>query len=488
MSRSQCKVKLVVLNGCHSYILGKILSEYVENVICVHPYVQIMDKSATVFTTAFYDALNQHANIKTTLSQPVLMAFMTAKKSVKEQCGRDRKCRYHSHRRPTAHGHCHQKLHFGPLGEEKWDRLQQIIDSADDDAAKFRAYRSEMKGHGVIPDDQLDFDLYDGNTLKLCNVTENKLALLRQYLCDELSGEEMKEHDVPNRSDFVARWEWREDPNYEELSVGYFKFQSKAHRNLARQKLNELQREEAIGFSDRKSRELQDDHKVAAMTNPEEADLGWYHRLVPRCCCSPQHPHLAEDKLILLQNGRILNRPLIDNFNELQRGKKWRAERVRRRRERTARKDQAERPSLRNEPKRIPLSVSTEEEGADSCSSGPADPRSVSPPPTMPAGIAMDISTTAVQRGSTVCSKGSGRKEKRRSPRRNVFLPQKAKLSGARSISRNESEFGSNSRNRAAPKRNVFGANSAKRTKSEKSRRNDFSATKKGSGKRNKLY
>ena len=127
----------------------------------------------------------------------------------------------------------------------------------------------------------------------------------------------MKENDIFERDQFVVDHHFQKDPHFVELSVGYFKFQSKAVRDLANKKLWDKQKEECIAFSDRKLREQQDDHKTASQKEDEgEEDLGWYHRVVPRCCCSPQHPHLAQDKLILIQNGRILNRQLID-FNEL---------------------------------------------------------------------------------------------------------------------------------------------------------------------------
>ncbi len=34
------------MNGCHSYILGKIFSEYVQSVICIHLYAKTLDRTA----------------------------------------------------------------------------------------------------------------------------------------------------------------------------------------------------------------------------------------------------------------------------------------------------------------------------------------------------------------------------------------------------------------------------------------------------------
>merc|ERR1712241_993299 len=46
-------------------------------------------------------------------------------------------------------------------------------------------------------------------------------------------------------------------------------------------------------------------------------DLAWNVRPVPQCCCSPHIPHLVQDKMILIQNGRIVNRQFIDDLDEL---------------------------------------------------------------------------------------------------------------------------------------------------------------------------
>merc|ERR1712083_1061217 len=52
------------------------------------------------------------------------------------------------------------------------------------------------------------------------------------------------------------------------------------------------------------------------------SELAWNVRSVQRCCCCPEHPHLAQDKLMLIQNGRIINRPFIDDLSELHRERK----------------------------------------------------------------------------------------------------------------------------------------------------------------------
>merc|ERR1712228_746950 len=45
--------------------------------------------------------------------------------------------------------------------------------------------------------------------------------------------------------------------------------------------------------------------------------LGWYHRVLTRCCCKSHHPHLAQDKLILIQNETIINRNIMYDLSLL---------------------------------------------------------------------------------------------------------------------------------------------------------------------------
>jgi len=64
-----------------------------------------------------------------------------------------------------------------------------------------------------------------------------------------------------------------------------------------------------------------DDHKnnqQTKSTKSEKENLAWFHRTVPNCCCAPHHPHLSQDKLLLLQNGQIINRSMIDSLEEIQ--------------------------------------------------------------------------------------------------------------------------------------------------------------------------
>merc|ERR1712032_1486022 len=51
---------------------------------------------------------------------------------------------------------------------------------------------------------------------------------------------------------------------------------------------------------------------------PIRQNLAWTHGVVPRCCCAAHHPHRSQDKLMLLQDGQIINRLMIDNLEEIQ--------------------------------------------------------------------------------------------------------------------------------------------------------------------------
>merc|ERR1719361_1009888 len=122
------------------------------------------------------------------------------------------------------------------------------------------------------------------------------MAELKQYLDCTLNDDEKKEYDIDGSDLFVVDSQWQHDPNYEELSVGYFKFESKAHRKLAKQRLIQRRKDEAVIFS----------HCILQQESWTEnevlANLAWNVRPVPQCCCSPHIPHLVQDKMILIQN------------------------------------------------------------------------------------------------------------------------------------------------------------------------------------------
>ena len=300
LSQREFKMRLAVINSCHSYILGRKMGEFVESVICTNPYIEILESLATKFTTEFYGTLRGMNDEKTPMSQLVLMAFQKTKHGIKRESKEKKKyrhkCRHHSHCHPSNKQR-HTALHLGPLHNENWNELQKIMDSQKDDYAEFRAYQSRLRKSGVLS---------DRCTLKICNVSKSKMDQLKQYLSDQLTTEEMKENDISDRNDFVIRSAWLKDPNFEELSVGYFKFRSKAHRNLAKRKLNLRHRDESIVFSQRVHR------GDPWAPKGKENDMAWYHRNVPRCCCSPEHPHRAEDKYMFIHNGHIVNRYLFD--------------------------------------------------------------------------------------------------------------------------------------------------------------------------------
>ncbi len=71
-SKAEFKAKVVILDGCHSYILDKTFSKYVSNVICVHPFVKIWPTTATKFATRFYLHFKKYDHINIGLEYTVL--------------------------------------------------------------------------------------------------------------------------------------------------------------------------------------------------------------------------------------------------------------------------------------------------------------------------------------------------------------------------------------------------------------------------------
>ena len=72
VSKEQCGIKLLILNGCHSYHLAKVFQPFVSSIICIHPQYEIEDKWSVAFTMHFYRNL---AKVKEGNELNVLKAF-----------------------------------------------------------------------------------------------------------------------------------------------------------------------------------------------------------------------------------------------------------------------------------------------------------------------------------------------------------------------------------------------------------------------------
>ena len=309
ISKENCKIKLLVLNGCHSFILGKIFSEYVENVICIHPYVKIWDRTAIIFTKHFYSALQDYTNPRTLFKLSVLKAYMDAKINVSKQCSNDKACQSHSHIFDHDNQHHYHQSHLG----ENWKQLQSQIN----DPEQFKEYKHKYANSYIS-------DIYDEQHLIISNISEFEMKNLINYLQDYDSS--------------VIEYKYINDQDYAELSYAYLKFESTEHRRTAMKILEKKKYDEEITFSNKwifERNPNQDDEKKncgSGLYSSSETDnkyeyeyenisnLGWNHRVVPRCCCAPHHPHLAQDKLILIQDGKIINRTIIKNIQQIKSG------------------------------------------------------------------------------------------------------------------------------------------------------------------------
>ena len=60
VSKDQCKIKLLLLMGCHSYYLAMIFKSFVENIICIHPHSEIEDEYSIMFNSFLHSNLTQH--------------------------------------------------------------------------------------------------------------------------------------------------------------------------------------------------------------------------------------------------------------------------------------------------------------------------------------------------------------------------------------------------------------------------------------------
>merc|ERR1711933_41937 len=105
---------------------------------------------------------------------------------------------------------------------------------------------------------------------------------LREYL------EDSKPKEMKNERSFVKKATFQKDEHYEELSVAFFKFETSDHRRIAMDILSQKRYDEELQLSEQILLHKHNDK------NNDITNLGWNHRVIPRCCCAPHHPHLAQ--------------------------------------------------------------------------------------------------------------------------------------------------------------------------------------------------
>lgn len=258
-SKKECKIKLIVLNGCHSYILGKIFSEYVENVICINPYVKIWDSTATTFAKAFYSALPSYTKPSVPFKDSVFRSFLEAKQQITQIIANDNACNSHSHSK-------------------------------------------ECNGQ--------DFKEDDEQTLIVCNIDSEKNMEQIVSLINDATLTKYGEC-------ILERYTFQKDEHYEELSCVFLRFKNKEYRRIGMDILSQKQYDEELLFSQHILLSEDEEKKESEMESYNALGLGWDHRVLSRCCCNAHYPRLAQDKLLLIQNENIINRNIMYDLSLL---------------------------------------------------------------------------------------------------------------------------------------------------------------------------
>ncbi len=98
VSREQCKIKLLLLLGCHSYKLAQIFAPFIECIVCVHPQTEIDDNICVKFSEYFYHALAENDSDckgKNKFKYTVMAAFENAMNKLRKSYGPNTACRFH---------------------------------------------------------------------------------------------------------------------------------------------------------------------------------------------------------------------------------------------------------------------------------------------------------------------------------------------------------------------------------------------------------
>ena len=121
-SKEECRIKLLIINGCNSYALAKIFSPYVPLIICIHPNTAIYNDTCHEFAEQFYKNFGElHDKFISNgygFNDVAYLSFLKARNYVENNSnGRECDCN---------HTHKHDCLHKIPSLEEMPDIDEHI--------------------------------------------------------------------------------------------------------------------------------------------------------------------------------------------------------------------------------------------------------------------------------------------------------------------------------------------------------------------------
>ena len=186
VSKQECKIKLLLLLGCHSYHLAKLFEPYIECIICVHPQTQIDDNTCIKFSDYFYKNLSSFNNKYQQLKYIVMKSYNNSMEKLRKTCRNDNGCKLHGHIIDDNHeenggGHHH---HYHPNGDflissankQNMSRIQHL-NELEKYKSEFREYSYQHPLH----------EHYESPSLFIMRIGHKTFLRLRDYVNNKLS-------------------------------------------------------------------------------------------------------------------------------------------------------------------------------------------------------------------------------------------------------------------------------------------------------------
>jgi len=273
VSKTQCKIKLLVLMGCHSFHLAKVFLPFVPNIVCVHPHSAIADRDCIIFSRFFYRILAKHKNVDK-LDRIVWKAFYDAIQRVIERAALDgpdgNRPECVSRQRDYA---LLTQLRIVRVDRSKSDELEQFV------RCKLRVPSLSGLSRGRSCSRSVASRSAEVIEMSSCTETadpdsecECPMDVDSEYFSDEMS------------------WQWHRSRS-PEFSFATVQCSSPEKGDEVKRVLLERKREEMEEYS----------HRGAGQ---RRFNLGWD---VTECCCCDDVPHRVEDKFVLLIDGELVH-------------------------------------------------------------------------------------------------------------------------------------------------------------------------------------
>ena len=279
--KNKNNIKLLVLNGCHSYGFAKLFKKYVECIVCVHPNCEVENQTAEIFAEHFYIKFAKNANKCIELRKAAIDAFNEAVEITANNTCTEKDCRLHighqhhcpNNNKESKHYHQQQK----PKVKESVTPtlLRNITPTTGNSLIK--------KINNYALHEQLEFPSINDEKKeqKLDTIVEEKT----ESLTDDTFYVINQTH--PETTSLVLTFKSRQKKNKFDK---FIKKEIKNHEKFIHENnILSSKNKEKLAINYKKYR-----WKIGQIDAP--------------CCCNTYNPHNVQDKYMFLLDGEIFSR------------------------------------------------------------------------------------------------------------------------------------------------------------------------------------